>query len=362
MNVETYGNILNRMKNHMIAGQNKITDFNKGSIIMTIFESVARPMEQAYIDTRNGYMNNLRAIAYSVFDFEKKAGVNATVNVVFSRASATESSVTVLSGTKVSDGTYTFITTSNAVIPANQTSSAPVGATAEKVGLAYNVGANTITTIESVVSAEVVEVTNPAKAYGGADTESETEMLQRFKTYINGLQGTNYYGLKSGILAIDGVRSVGIDEHFPPKNNVYNATVYVDDGTGSLTNTLKQQIESKINGEQTSESPGLRAAGIQIDVMPATNVPVTVSVHCKIYRTEAALAIQEITQKIEETINALGIHENVIWTDIILALRGISYVKDISNLLINGDTDNITIDVDQIARFNSATVTVESLT
>ena len=73
MNVETYGNILNRMKNHMIAGQNKITDFNKGSIIMTIFESVARPMEQAYIDTRNGYMNNLRAIAYSVFDFEKKS-------------------------------------------------------------------------------------------------------------------------------------------------------------------------------------------------------------------------------------------------------------------------------------------------
>lgn len=362
MNVEKYNSIINRMKNHMIAGQNKITDFNKGSVIMTIFESVARPMEQAYIDTRNGYMNNLRAIAYSVFDFEKKEGAKASVNVVFSRASATENSVTILSGTKVSDGTYTFITTSNAVIAANATSSTSVSATAEKVGLAYNVGANTITTIESVVPAEVVEVTNPAKAYGGADTESEAEMLQRFKTYINGLQGTNYYGLKSGILSIDGVRSVGIAEHFPPKNNIYNATIYVDDGTGSLTSDLKTKIETKINGEQTNENPGLRAAGIQIDVMGATNVPVNVSVHCKIYRTEAALAIQEITQKIEETINGLGINENVIWTDIILALRGISYVKDISNLLINDSTDNITINVDQIARFNTATVTVESVT
>ena len=361
MNVETYNTILNRMKNHMIAGQDKVTDFNRGSIIMTLFESVARPMEQAYIDTRNGYANNLRAIAYSVFGFEKKAGVNATVEVVFSRVNATESSVTILSGTKISDGVYTFITTSNAVIEANQRSSSPVSATAENVGVAYNVGANTITIIESVVPAEVVEVTNPAKAYGGVDTESDAEMLQRFKTYINGLQGTNFYGLKAGILSIDGVRSIEVEEHFPPKDNIYNATVYVDDGTGSLTETLKQKIEDKINGEQTSESPGLRAAGIQIDVMSASSVPITVTVHCIIYRTEDAYAIAEITQKIKESINSLQIHENVVWTDIILALRSLAFVKDINNLLINGVSDNVIINTNQIARFNVATVTVENI-
>lgn len=361
MNAETYNSILARMKNHMIAGQSKVTDFNAGSMILTLFESVARPLEQAYIDTRNGYMNNLRAIAYSVFDFEKKAGTNASVNVIFLRAKASSSSVTILSGTKVSDGTYTFTTTENAVIMANETESNAVSATAESVGTSYNVAANTITTIESVVPAEVVEVTNPAKAYGGSDGESDTEMLARFKTYINGLQGTNYYGLKAGVLAIDGVRSVGIEEHFPPKNNIYNVTVYVDDGTGSLTDTLKDTVETKINGEQTSESPGLRAAGIQVDVMSATNVPITVSVTCKTYRTEDALAIAEIKQTIEEAINGLGINENVVWTNIILALRRINYVKDVSNLLINGSADNISINIDQIARFESANVTVESV-
>lgn len=362
MNVENYSSILERMKNHMIAGQSKITDFNKGSMIMTLFESVARPLEQAYVDSRNGYMNNLRAIAYSIFGFEKKTGTNASVNLIFSRAKAGSNSVVVLSGTKVSDGNFTFITTENAVIASGQVKSNLTSATAEKVGVNYNLAANTITTIESVVPVEVVEVTNPSKAYGGSDGESESEMLARFKAFINGLQGTNYYGLKAGVLAIDGVRSVGIDEHFPPKNNIYNLTVYVDDGTGNLTDSLKEAIKTKINGEQTKENPGLRAAGIQVDVQSATNVPVSIEVTCKTYRTEDSLAISEIKQVLEEEINRLGIHENVIWTSVILALRRISYVKDVSGLLLNGEADNISIGVDQIARFDNANVTVVSIT
>ena len=239
MNTENYDEILARMKNHMIAGQTKVTDFNPGSIIMTMFEAIARPLEQAYVDTRNGYANNLRAVAYSVFDFKRKEGIHASVNVKFSRASAGADSLVILSGTKVSDGVHTFITTANAVISAGQTQSAAVSATAEDIGIDYNVGEETITTIESVVPLEVVGVINPARAYGGTDKETDNEMLARFKTYINGLQSTNYYGLKAGVLAIDGVRSVGVQEHFPPQNNIYNVTIYVDDGTGSLTDELK---------------------------------------------------------------------------------------------------------------------------
>lgn len=359
MNTESYDEILARMKNHMIAGQTKVTDFNAGSIIMTMFEAVARPLEQAYVDTRNGYANNLRAVAYSVFDFERKEGIHASVNVKFSRATAGANSVVVLSGTKVSDGSHTFLTTANAVIAAGQTDSGIVSATAEKVGIDYNVGAETITTIESVVPLEVVGVINPARAYGGTDKETDNEMLARFKTYINGLQSTNYYGLKAGVLAIDGVRSVGVQEHFPPQNNIYNVTIYVDDGTGSLTDELKDAVKLKVNGDQTSENPGLRAAGIQVDVQPASSILIVISVTCKIYRTEDARALADIQSTLEEEINRLGINENVIWTNIILALRRISYVKDVQDLLVNGDTDNIEISTSQIARFSSATITVE---
>ena len=71
MDTKNYSTILNEMKQSAIAGGSGLTDFNSGSNTMNIFEAVARPMEQAYIDTRNGYTNNLRAIPYSVFDFKQ---------------------------------------------------------------------------------------------------------------------------------------------------------------------------------------------------------------------------------------------------------------------------------------------------
>jgi hypothetical protein len=70
-------------------------------------------------------------------------------------------------------------------------------------------------------------------------------MLRRFKYYINGLQGSNRYGIMAGVLGVEGVRSVSIDEHFPPKSNIYNFTVYVDDGTGSLTENLKNTVTER---------------------------------------------------------------------------------------------------------------------
>ena len=357
MNTERYPVILERMKNHMISGQNKVTDFNQGSVIMTIFESVASIIAQAYVDTRNGYYNNLRSTAYSVFDFKKKNGKKASVNVKFSRATAGSNSVVILRGTKVSDGNHTFVTTSNVVIDIGRTESPLVSATAEDIGIEYNVEANTLTTIESTVPIDVVEVTNPSRAYGGANEETESEALARFKLYLNGLQGTNYYGIKAGVLAIDGVRSVGVDEHFPPKSGIYNLTVYVDDGTGSLTDSLKETVKTKINGDQTQENPGLRAAGIQVDVQSATNVPINISVTVKTYRVEDSKAIADVKQVLEEEINRLGINENVVWTNIILALRRISYVKDVSDLLVNGGNDNVQIGKSQIARFGGAAVT-----
>ena len=360
MNSRSYSDLLSEMKNYMIANQSKITDFNDGSVIMTIFESVARVIERAYIDTRNGYTNNLRAIPYAVFDFEKKEGSKATVSLIFSRSSTGTNSVTIPTGTRVSDGTYYFVTTESGTIEAGDTDSGNIAAEAEEVGLSYNVSANTITTIESSVAAEIVSVTNPTKATGGADEETDTEMLSRFKTYINGLQGTNEYGLKAGLLAVDGVRSVGIEEHFPPEDDTINVTAYIDDGTGNLTDDLKEEVEDVINGDGTSTNQGLRACGVNVEVKAATQVEIAISVTCTIYRTEDAVAQADILEALQDEIDSLGINENVVLTSLILRLRRISYIKDVSDLLVNGSAENVTIAVNQIARFSSASITLES--
>lgn len=357
MNTKSYDELIEEMKESAIAGGSGLTDFNEGSNTMNIFESVARPIEQGYIDTRNGYANNLRAIPYSIFDFTQKTGQKASVSVVFTRNSAADYVSTIPSGTRVSDGNLVFVTTEIGTIAAGATTSNSVEASAEEVGLDYNVAANTVKTIESSLSAEIVGVNNPYKATGGTNAETQTEMLKRFKAYINGLQGSNKYGIESGVLSLEGVRSVGIEEHFPPKSNIYNLTVYVDDGTGRLTEDLKNTVEDLINGDDTAENPGLRAAGVNVDVQAAVIIDVTVAVTITIYRAEEARVVNDVVTKLQEYINGLGINENVVLSSIVVLLKQISGVMDVSGLTLNGDTENIQVGVNQIARFLTADVT-----
>lgn len=361
MNTKNYNTLLEEMKASAIAGNAGITDFNDGSVIMTIFESVSRPLEQAYIDTRNGYANNLRAIPYSIFDFKQKLGQKASVAVVFTRNAASSFVSTIPAGTRVSNGTLVFITTAIGNIEIGETTSNQVEAVAEDVGVDYNVLANTVTTIESNLSAEIVSVNNPYKATGGTNAETQTQMLRRFKTMINGLQGSNRYGIEAGILSLEGVRSVGLEEHFPPKNGIYNFTVYVDDGTGGLTTDLRHQCEDKINGNDTEENPGLRAAGINVDVQGAAVINVAIKLTATIYRVEQARVENEITTKLQEYINGLGIHENVILSSVIVLLKQITGVTDISGLMFNTSdewtTENVVVGVNQIARFSSVDIT-----
>ena len=362
MDSKNYNQLLSEMKDSAIANGSGITDFNDGSNTMTIFESVARPLEQGYIDTRNGYSNNLRAIPYSVFDFKQKEGHKATVTVVFTRATASLSESTISSGTKVSNGTLIFTTTAQTIIESGETVSNPVGAIAEEIGLQYNVAADTVTTIESSLPAEIVGVNNPSAATGGTDAETQTQMLRRFKAHINGLQGSNRYGIEAGVLSLEGVRSVGLEEHFPPKSDIYNFTIYVDDGTGGLDTTVKNQVLDLINGTDTEEQPGLRAAGINIDVQAAQPVYIQIKVTATIYRVEEARIRSDITMKLQEYINDLGIHENLVLSSVIVLLKQIPGITDISGLMFNIGSewvsDNINIGVNEIARFSNIDITV----
>lgn len=358
MVTRTYSELLESMKNNAISISEEITDFNAGSNIMTIFESVARPMEQGYVDTRTGYANNLREIPFALFDFERKNGQKASVDVVFSRNSAVDYVSTIPSGTRVSNGSLVFITTELGTIASGETTSNAISAVAENIGLEYNVAANTVTTIESNLSAEIIGVDNPYKAIGGTNAETDTEMLRRFKLYINGLQGNNKYGIMAGVLGVEGVRSVGIDEHFPPKSNIYNFTVYVDDGTGRLTENLRDKVVELINGNDTETSPGLRAAGVQVDVQPASVIDISVSLTATIYRVDANRIQDDITVKLQNYINSLGINEDVVLSSIIVLLKQITGITDISGVEINDAADNVRIGINQIARFNSVIVNI----
>lgn len=354
MNTFNYNQIYTKLKNHFCGNNSKITDFNGGSIISTIFEAIARVVERLYIETRIGYNNALKTIPYALFNFKKKNGQKASAVIKFTANSNAVRETVIPIGTIVSSGGLKFITTTIGIINVGSINSNDVICVAEEIGTDYNVLENTITVIESIVPENVVSVTNANKAVGGTNTETENQLLSRFKTYINGLQGTNPYGLEAAVLNIDTIRSVYIEEKFPPEagNNFY---VYVDNGTGSISQELKDEIKKVVNGDLTVDYPGYKATGMNFDVAAATPIYITITGVAVKYRTDKATADHDISEALKEEINNLTIGEDVLLTSIIMKLRQISYIKDVSGIQINGETENFTIRNTQIARFESAT-------
>lgn len=357
METKSYTECLDEMRNQIIAKQNKLTDFNDGSVNASITEAVARQLSLVYIRARVGFDYYLRGLPYSVFSFDKKQGVKAVGKVVFSRSKPYAFDTPISSGTVVKSGDLRYLTTASGIVPANSLVSLPIPIAAEKAGVKFNVSPNTITILESVLSSDIVSVNNPLKVAGGQDEESEANRDLRFQDYIKGLQGTNRYGLKSALLELESVRSISLVEHFPPVDNIYNMTLYIDDGTGNAPEAVLEEALSLINGDGTASNPGRRAPGVNVRVLAPTIVPVSFDITIKTYRAENNIAISDSTEKIREYIDGLLIGEDVVLTTIVLLLRRISYIRDVQ---IITPLQNIVISDNQIARFGAATIIVEA--
>jgi len=81
--IRRYDDIMRQALANMIAKQDKLTDFNEGSIIHTFLDTVARVAERIYVAIRQGYNDNLRLVPYSLFKFNRKPGTGAAGTVVF---------------------------------------------------------------------------------------------------------------------------------------------------------------------------------------------------------------------------------------------------------------------------------------
>lgn len=358
MIVKDFDEIYKDLINYIIANQSAVTDFNSGSFVATNSEAIAREIEDIYIATRVGYDNNLKAIPLNVFNFKKKSGTKAAGKVVFMRDNPSDNKVFIPLGTKVSKGAYVYETTQIGEIEANETESNEIGVQAVEIGELYNTAQNSVTTIETFLANDVSSVTNTTEIKGGSNEESENNYLKRFKDYINGLQGTNTYSLKAALLGIEGVKSISILEHEELKNDFYHATIYVAEGSGGISENLRDAINLVVFGDDTEVNPGHKAPGINIDVQPASMFNVDLKIKVQTYRTENSKAVFDIEKALKEEINKLGIGEDVVLSSLVLKLRRISYIKDIE---IMSPEKNIKIGDNQIANFNSVELEIENI-
>ncbi len=353
--IRRYSEIMEGATANMIAKQDKVTDFNEGSIIHTILDTVARIAERAYVAIRQGFNEQLALLPYSPFGMEKKSGNYASGTVVFSRSSALTSSTIIPKGTRVSNGTLYFVTTEAGTIAADATESDAIAVIAEEAGSDYNLAAGSINAIESVVSADIASVTNASAFTGGTDEETDAEFESRFKNYINGLSGTNTYAIKNAALGVNAVRSVSVQNHKPPYKNIYNMSIYVDDGSGGASSDTLEAVKLAVEGDGTEENQGHLAPGVNIRVLAPTAVPVNIELKVSVYSTDIEEARTEIETVVTSYINGLTINEVCRLSEIITKVMALNYVKDVA---IVSPTTNVEPSINQIARIGTFSATI----
>jgi uncharacterized phage protein gp47/JayE len=357
--IRRYDDIMQQAAANMIARQDKLTDFNAGSIIHTILDTIARICERIYVAIRQGYNENLRLVPYFVFGFERKQGTFATGTAQFSRENPLPTRTPVPVNTKVSGAGRNYLTTETGFIEPGALLSNLIKVLVADKGSDSNVAALTIDTIETVVSSDIVEVTNPYPITGGTDSETDEECYERFKTHINGLSGTNIYAIINATQSVDGVRSVSVKNHTPPLNNIYNISVYVDDGSGTATPETIDAVKLAIEGDGTALHQGHLAPGVNARVLSPQTIPVSFTLIVDVCRVNFMDATTEIQRLIADYVNSLGIGKPVVKSQILARIIKLSYVRDVK---ITSPEENIDPGADQIARFSSADIELRELT
>lgn len=353
--IRRYDEIMEGATANMIAKQDKISDFNKGSVIHTILDTVARIAERMYVAIRQGFNEMLAILPFSPFGLEKKEGFSASGTVVFGRANALGSQTIIPKGTVVSNGELTFTTTEAGIIVAGATDSDAITVVADAPGKKYNLSAASINAIESIVPADVVSVNNTYAMTGGTDEETDAEFEERFRVFINGLSGTNSYAVKSAALSVNAVRSVSIQNHKPPYKNIYNMTVYVDDGSGGASAETLEAVKLAVEGDNTEGNPGHLAPGVNIRVIAPTAIPVNVEMTVSILPTDLDEAKLKIENVITAYVNNLAINEKCIVSEMITKVMALNYVKDVA---VVSPTSNVEPSINQIARIGTIAITL----
>ena len=348
-----FDEIVSDMVAWVISNSSKITDLSPGSIIRSFIEGSALSIEEVYVATYLGFRRYLDNIQETAFDFTKKSGTKAGVNVVFSRI-GTSGDVTIPGGTRLKTATgLRFVTTVAGTITNGNTSSASVACLADATGSAYNVGAATITIIEDTV-AGVDTVTNALAATGGVDQESNIAFKTRFQAYIEGLGRSNVAGLVAGALSVEGITSVSVVELFPPVSNV-NVDLYVDDGSAvTVTADKLNEVQNIIDGNGTEDNPGYRSAGINVVVKTPNIVSQNVVMNVSILSGVDTEQLQtDIINDVTKYVNTLGVGNDIIYNEIIASIMGVYGVVDVT---LTTPSANVTITATQVGRVGTITV------
>lgn len=337
--------ILQRMINWSRAVSPKLTDFRRGSVIRTMYESVALVVEGG----SNKFYKALKSIIerniYSVIGFDKEQAKPSTGVATFGRTEPAESVYTIPRGTEVVARAndyrppVTFRTIEDAFIDVGF-SEVDVTVVCTEAGELTNVRAADINDFVSKPIG-IDWVTNREDFVDGKDEESPEQQKSRFQDYMEAntrgtLQSIEYGARQVELTAPNGqvverVVHVHAVEDLPARTG--EVDLYVWNGTGNPSEALKAEIQRVLHGyydESGSRVYGYKNGGTIVNIYPTLASFVIIRLTLTLEEWASELHVKDRIQKeITSLFRGLRIGQSLLHSDVVTTLKTVEGVLDL---------------------------------
>lgn len=326
-----------KIKKDVLEKINNNVDKREGSFINDMVSPYCLELESAYEEFSylldSMFLNNtnteeleMRANEYGI---SRKQGEKSTGSVTFTGTGG----VVIPKGTLVSTATGLLFETDNEGIinPAENTVTVPI--TAKEVGYIYNLEIGTITKLPILI-AGITAVTNKINTSGGANRETDKELLDRVLDKIrNPSNGGNIADFRRWAIEVDGIGDAKI---IPGKGKVMVipiTTAKTAPDERIISKVLKNiEVKKPIFGEVTVVKPSETKVNIK------AKVKIDASYSLEYVKGEY---IKRIKKYIEDSV--FKIH-TVDYYKCLSFLYDIEGVTEVIDFTLNGIKDKLTID------------------
>ena len=342
----------------------KITDFNEGSVIRNILESIGTDIfhmelndesliQLAFLTTMFGSYLDLKG---EELQTPRILGSSSIGNVTFSIPEAQTIEITIPSGTVLVDSEtgYYFNTTAG-------DTSCSVSAVSQVTGEAANSRAGKITVFRDNKPSELLSVTNNAAFTGGTDYEEDESYRER----LLAKQGEDSFGSREYYIrlgeSVDGVHDVLLTDAtgYTGKVLVNGDEKPLDDDILALV--VAQYIEPNLVYKQTFLVEECDYTEVDLEITAGVYEEVDDQLFIDVLETlfNGGLYVSESTsQNLNLNYPGLRINEPLTVYQLLTALEAPSFVSQITNITSDSETFNkLTPDENECLKLGTVSIT-----
>lgn len=375
LNTQSFAAIVTNFATGVQGRAAQLIDFTEGSILLAVAEALG-----GVVLWLQGLMLQVAALAraatsngtdldswFAQFGFAREPADAATTQETFGRFTPTNAALIPVGANVTSpDGSVTFTAIADAtnaaysasqngyVLAAGQASvNATVQCTAS--GTVGNVAAGALNTLGTAISG-VDYVTNGANVQNGIAAETDTAARARFVLWVVGLGGATLIAVQAAIAGVQQDMSGIIVENqqYGGQTQYGFFTVVANDGSGNLTSTEQTNVENAIEN--------VRPLTVSYSVHGPVQETPTVSMNIEVASgyTESTVATQ-VQAALIAYINGIATTEEgatLPYTSLSNPAYATPGVTNVTSMLLNGGTADLTITYAQVFAATTSSVTV----